>query len=776
MPVPLSARRRSRLLLPLLLAITLLPLAVSPAALPVERAAAAGPLDWPQWGQNPQHTGQSAATGQSPATTLADLVFDPFVVGEQQQAGGDLLAHHPVPLIRGNDVFMMQQGGTFTPCGSSTPPQSSLAARTGRALTASLTGSGAPWRPRVTPTCGSWNTKIWNMQRLSWQNGALQPVWTFASDWKPEPNGAGLAGWEPLFQSVLTADGLWVPGLGGSVHLVDPATGTGTARVMPFGGTLDPNTYVASGLAADAGGNVYYTAIALDPSDPWAAGSNPPDVRGAWLVRVKPNRSFDTVPYSVLVQNPPTSCLGTFSGGDPLPWPPSPTAQPPSAPCLSQRPAINATPAIGADGTIFVTSRAHRLAALAYGYVVAVKPDTLTPKWAASLRGHLADGCGVSLPIGGPSGCRAGTTVGVDPATNQPGAGLVIDLSSASPVALPDGGVLYGTYGDYNGARGHTFKFDTNGTFQGAYDFGWDSTPAVYQHHGTYSIVTKDNHYAVGSYCGDPTWCPVSGDGPYYITQLSANLAIEWQFKSTNTQSCHRNQDGTIACTNDHPGGFEWCINAPAVDAAGVVYVNSEDGNVYRILQGGQDGGHRFLQLAIGAAYTPLAIGPDGVLYSQNAGHLIALGQTAPAPAPAGGLKLVPPTRVLDTRAAPFGPIGTNGDGTAVQAGPVAANQTRRFRLAGQTFGTVTLPSDVTGVLVNLTIVQPAASGGFVTLFPADLAAPPNASTVNPSTGIAASFWATGLPNGAVANAGTLGVFSNGAPRDLLIDLIGYYR
>jgi ABC-type enterochelin transport system substrate-binding protein len=33
-----------------------------------------------------------------------------------------------------------------------------------------------------------------------------------------------------------------------------------------------------------------------------------------------------------------------------------------------------------------------------------------------------------------------------------------------------------------------------------------------------------------------------------------------------------------------------------------------------------------FLNLALGAAYTPLSIGPDGRLYTQNNGHLFAVG------------------------------------------------------------------------------------------------------------------------------------------------------
>jgi hypothetical protein len=33
------------------------------------------------------------------------------------------------------------------------------------------------------------------------------------------------------------------------------------------------------------------------------------------------------------------------------------------------------------------------------------------------------------------------------------------------------------------------------------------------------------------------------------------------------------------------------------------------------------------MQSALGAAYTPLAIGPDGKIYTENKGHLIVVGQ-----------------------------------------------------------------------------------------------------------------------------------------------------
>jgi hypothetical protein len=217
--------------------------------------------------------------------------------------------------------------------------------------------------------------------------------------------------------------------------------------------------------------------------------------------------------------------------------------------------------------------------------------------------------------------CRFGANFGVDPATNERPAGRVIDQSSSSPVVAPDGSVIYGSYTRYDFARGHMFRFDADGNFMAAFDFGWDSTPAIYQDHGKYSIVIKDNHYDAGNYC-EPSpgnavsqiVCVDAPKGPYYITQLSPNMNIEWQFKNTSKDATHNN-------------GFEWCINAPAIDLFGNVYANSEDGNLYVIKQGGFGLGHIFLNKALGAAYTPLSLGPDGRIYTENDGILFVVGQ-----------------------------------------------------------------------------------------------------------------------------------------------------
>jgi hypothetical protein len=365
------------------------------------------------------------------------------------------------------------------------------------------------------------------------------------------------------------------------------------------------------------------------------------DASDSWLVKVAPDGSFALASYkSLTAGEAPTatsSCLGTFNVTQ-LPWPPSSAAVPDSALCGTQRVGLNIAPAVAPDGTIYSATRAHFNEA--YSYLVAMNRD-LSKKWVASLRDRFQDGCGVPVaeggwlpPNGAPGGCRAGAMLGVDPATNRPGAGLVDDSSSASPVVAPDGSVLYGAYSRYNYAQGHLMHFDAKGNYLGSFGFGWDTTPAIFQHNSTWSVILKNNHYAgVGSYCDDATFCPSdrtatnpASPEAYFVTQLRPDFSTEWTFQNTNTDSCTRNADGTLSCVSDHPAGFEWCVNAPVVDANGVVYANSEDGNLYAIQQGGVPLKPMFQQLAIGAAYTPASLDAEGRIYTQNDGHLFVVG------------------------------------------------------------------------------------------------------------------------------------------------------
>ena len=553
---------------------------------------------WAQWSQGDSHSGQVCVAGQTPARVLLSTQVDPFA-GIETELDGALLVHYAVPLVVGDDVYLTRKLGTYSlPC--------------------------QPTADGSEQACHSWDSQIWTEELWHWSDeGKLEFQWSVGSDWKPVPSEISQS--EPLFQPVVVGDNLYLPGGDGELIRVDRHTGIVQAT-LATPSMFAPEAYVTGPLVADKSGNVYYNVVSF--LDPQPANT---DARG-YLVRVATDDSFVAKSYDELVPTAPKgmTCHTTFQAMDPqpdLPWPPPPNADgspvlPPLVECGSQRPGINVAPAIGADGTLFTVSRAQFSSR--DSFVVAVNPD-LTPKWATSLRGILNDGCGVMVPDDGdpmnaPFDCRPGAAQGVDPYTGEMPAGRIIDQSSSSPVALPDGGVLYGAYTLYNGDRGHLMKLDATGKPAGSYDFGWDYTPAVWQHDDTYSIVVKDNHYNY-----DPQ--NMVNLGPYYITQLDANMNVEWRFQSTNTKSCSYDSNHNLHCTDDHPHGFEWCINAPAIDSDGTIYAGGEDGVLYAIGQGGVDKGHLFLSMSLGSSYTPLSVDHKGRIYQQNDGILSVVGQ-----------------------------------------------------------------------------------------------------------------------------------------------------
>ena len=130
---------------------------------------------WTQWGQSGQHAGMVTVAAQSLNNKLADIVYDPFVAQEQAEEGGDLVAHYQSTLTDGNDFYMESKGGTYPVCN----PVGDW-------------GNGSVCGPN------EWNQLIWSVTRNTWESGQPVLIWTFQSDWKPEPNYTyGLEGWEP---------------------------------------------------------------------------------------------------------------------------------------------------------------------------------------------------------------------------------------------------------------------------------------------------------------------------------------------------------------------------------------------------------------------------------------------------------------------------------------------------------------------------------------------------------------------------------------------------
>ncbi len=524
---------------------------------------AQGSLGWPQWAQSPQHAGFLKVAGQNLNRNLVNIVYDPLVPQEMAGTGGDLLVHYQTPLVDGNDVFMESKGGTYTTT--------------------------------------SYATQTWHQNKFTWQGSTLAKVWTFDSDWVAP--GSQNNFWEPVYHAVLANGFLYDPGAGGTIFKINRTDGSVVSRINPFD-AIDANTFTASPLSTDAGGNIYYNVVRITGDSPSFYSH---DVVNSWLIKVGPDDSVAKTDYKGLlrqatiigdaVPDATDDCKVQFPSSQ-LPWPPSPNAVPSTTKCGAQRAALNVAPAIAPDGTIYTVSRGHFVTR--YNYLIAVNPD-LTGKWASSLRGHLNDGCndgtvtGSILPVNGqPGGCRVGSHNGVDPGTNEPGPGRVLDDASSTPTVAPDGTILFGAYTRYNYAQGHLMQFSASGAFLNAFNFGWDSTPAIYPNGGSYSIVIKNNHYSgLGSYCNNAAACP---------TDRTA----------TNTAS---------------PEAFFVTQLAPVVDANGVVYANSEDGFLYAINQGGTKKQSIFQQLNLGAAYTPASLGSDGKIYSQNAGHMFVVGQ-----------------------------------------------------------------------------------------------------------------------------------------------------
>jgi outer membrane protein assembly factor BamB len=584
---------------------------------------AAQAQNWDQWALDPQHTGNdSAVVGQTPNRILANIVYDSLVPQEQAVAGGDLLVHYQVPLVNGNNVYMESKSGAYD--------------------TTNLIFSA----------------QTWGENGFMWVGADLVQIWSFTSDWKAPGNLFDF--WEPVFHAAVANGFVYVPGGNGTIYKLDATTGTVVKQINPFD-SIERNRYTVSPITVDSGGNLFYNVIQVPPQD--ADEFYAKDAVDSWIVKVTPSDAVSRASYSQILRQAtikgvpageitlPSSndpCEVAFSQGQ-LPWPPSPTAVPGTTPCGTQRVALNVAPAIAPDGTIYSVTRGHFVTR--YNYLVAINPD-LSGRWAASMRGKFTDGCNPTGTVPGsimPSdplkgGCRANANLGVDPQVNHIGMGRVLDDQSSTPTVLPDGSILFGAYTAYNYAQGHLMKFSANGDYLGVFNFGWDSTDAVRLHDGTYSIVVKNNHYGGGAYCDpDPsspfyqlqlTYCPEdrtannpSSPEEYFISQLNSNLNLEWSFKSTNTESCTRHDDGTISCVSDHPRGFEWCVNAPVIDRNGLTYVNSEDGNIYVLNPNGTLNSSLFQQLAIGAAYTPTSLGPDGKIYSQNAGHLFVAGR-----------------------------------------------------------------------------------------------------------------------------------------------------
>ena len=244
------------------------------------------------------------------------------------------------------------------------------------------------------------------------------------------------------------------------------------------------------------------------------------------------------------------------------------------------------------------------------------------------MRDRLHDGSGGIRRLPRPT-CRRPTPAvsGRTPASIRRRTRRRRDASSinrvpSSPVVTPDGGVLDGVYTRYNYARGHMFCFDASGNFMAAYDFGWNSTPAIHAHDGTYSIVIKDNHYDAGAYCNSDPSSAVSQLVLRHTTEGSVlhdasepghagRMAVQEHDHRWNARERLRVVHQRTSCRFARSSvckqrGWEPVRDCPGRDAALYTFLN---------------------QAIRGRRYTPLSLGPDGTIYTENDGILFAVGK-----------------------------------------------------------------------------------------------------------------------------------------------------
>jgi outer membrane protein assembly factor BamB len=560
--------------------------------------------------------------------------LDPFVEDEIDDAeafGWDrlYLARSATPLIVGDDVYLQQKLGPYTPCSSVGP---------------------------VDP-CGSnlWHEQTWGVDAYRWVDGHLVKQWERTSGWHPV-GGDGLAQqWEPLFQPVIVGEFIYIPDTNGTVSKVHRATGLEVARIpSPLdGGTGDADTFVSSALSADATGNVFYTVMALVPRRP--ATDSP---RNSWLVKVSPADVMTSATIASLTE-PDPACVLAFRFTlflnppfeTPLPWPPAPGAVGPTFSCGAMRPAVNAAPVPSRDGgTVFVLARTRQNSD--HVWIDAVDSATLTKRWSVNLRDKLNDGCGVLTPATAVEGdidndfaCKVGSTRGVDRQTGlKPGA-RALDLSIATPVELPDGGIVYGSYTPDDNERGHLMVLNSDGSFRWAFNFGWLQTPAIRRHDGTFDIVITNSHF---------------NRAPFFTTALDPDGNTRWSTPNMNNLSCTRagetatcrdigldngagqnnldcisRPDGSTTCVRVTPGGgkFDFSSRTAFVGRDGTIWTSSSDGNVYNLAGAtGAELSRVFVDSAQGASDVPISADRHGRLYVLQRGALAVLGPAEEQP------------------------------------------------------------------------------------------------------------------------------------------------
>ena len=356
---------------------------------------------------------------------------------------------------------------------------------------------------------------------------------------------------------------------------------------------------------------------------------------------------------------------------------------------------VDSSPAIGADGTIYIGTTDKNL--------YAVNPGG-TRKWFIGTGGAVDS----SPAIGADGTIYAGNTDDNLYAVNSSGTlkwkFLTGNQVTSSPAIGSDGTIYIGSY-DHN-----LYAINPDGTEK--WSFATDnivrSSPAIGSD-GTIYVGSEDTYlYAINA-DGTEKWAfktidavdsspAIGADGTIYagsdgLYAANPDGTQKWKFAAGGSISSSPaiGPDGTIyvGCNDDKlyavtsSGAQKWTFatgnqvqSSPAIGSDGTIYVGSYDHNLYAV---NPDGSQRWIFPTGNQVYSSAAIGADGTVYFGSEDHnLYALGAgagppptptvtaTAPVPTPTATLSptaTVSPTATISptmtTTATPTGPTPT---------------------------------------------------------------------------------------------------------------------
>jgi outer membrane protein assembly factor BamB len=311
---------------------------------------------------------------------------------------------------------------------------------------------------------------------------------------------------------------------------------------------------------------------------------------------------------------------------------------------LSTGGAVNSSPAVGGDGTVYVGSDDGSLYAI---------DASGQPRWSFATGGAV----GSSPAIGMDGTVYVGSADGSLYAVNFDGSARW-SLNTGSPVAsspaISDNGVVYvaskdGTIHAVNALGEEQWHYDAGASVISSPAIGSDGRAYIGAGDGRLHALRPDGGLAWSfSTGGSIQSSPVlgtdgcvyvgSGDGKFYAVNPDGTLRWQTDLGSPITSSAAISADGNIyvgtADGKMHSvstlGAISWGLatggevtSSPVVDRSGTVYFGSEDGKVYAVSAGGSP---VWLYDAGGSVQSSPAI-CDGVLYFGSAsGRVHALG------------------------------------------------------------------------------------------------------------------------------------------------------